>query len=60
MMMEKRLRKTDSLDVSKCGWKLHGDSEARLDDRRLGIHHLGDSWCDDLLAESGRVSAFSR
>jgi 2-oxoglutarate ferredoxin oxidoreductase subunit alpha len=27
-MMEKRLRKTDSLDVSECGWKLHGDSEA--------------------------------
>jgi len=29
-MMEKRLRKIDSLDVSKCGWKLHGDNEAEL------------------------------
>lgn len=29
-MMEKRLRKIDSLDVSECGWRLYGDREAAL------------------------------
>lgn len=29
-MMEKRLGKTASLDVSECGWKLHGDVNAAV------------------------------
>ncbi len=29
-MMEKRLRKIGSLDVSECGWRLHGNPDAAL------------------------------
>ena len=29
-MVDKRMRKLDSLDVSKCGWKLHGQPDAEI------------------------------
>ncbi|MBN2562678.1 MAG: 2-oxoacid:acceptor oxidoreductase subunit alpha [Phycisphaerae bacterium] len=53
MMMEKRLRKTDSLDVSECGWKLHGESEADLMIVGWGSTTSAIRGAIDLLAENG-------
>jgi len=57
-MMEKRLRKTDSLDVSECGWKLHGDSEADLLIVGWGSTTSAIRGAMDLLAESGTSIGF--
>ncbi len=57
-MMEKRLRKTDSLDVSKCGWKLHGDGEADLLIVGWGSTTSAIRGAMDLLAASGTRISF--
>jgi 2-oxoglutarate ferredoxin oxidoreductase subunit alpha len=57
-MMEKRLRKTDSLDVSECGWKLHGDSGADLMIVGWGSTTLPMRGAMDLLAENGTSIGF--
>jgi len=57
-MIEKRLRKTDSFDVSECGWKLHGDSEADLMIVGWGSTTSAIRGAVDLLTASGTSVGF--
>lgn len=52
-MVEKRLRKITSLDVSECGWRLHGNSEADLTVVGWGSTILPVRGAMDLLAADG-------
>lgn len=57
-MVKKRLRKTDSLDISECGWKLHGDSAADLTVVGWGSTTLPIRGAMDLLEKEGARISF--
>ncbi len=57
-MVEKRLRKIKSLDVSECGWRLHGDSDADLMIVGWGSTTSAIHGAMDLLAEDGTRISF--